>query len=126
AYFLASSRTKARPFWLTKSTMERRRSSFKTEVRLSAMVPAYVPSHPGQRAQQRHSVQIRSYSINSEEGTRKTNGQLLACGPPFAHPDLRSVHHHRLHQVAGPVDVEAVQYGNVISKELQRHNFHEG
>src|SRR5271165_7202303 len=37
-YFLASSRTRARPFWLTKSMMERRRSSFSTEVRLLAMV----------------------------------------------------------------------------------------
>jgi len=38
AYFFASSRTSARPFWFTKSMMERRRSSFNTDVRLLAMV----------------------------------------------------------------------------------------
>src|SRR5271169_643110 len=37
-YFRASSRTRARPFWLTKSTMARRRSSFSTAVRLFGMV----------------------------------------------------------------------------------------
>ena len=45
AYFLASSRTRARPFWFTKSTMARRRSSFSTEVRLTGMIAAFAYDH---------------------------------------------------------------------------------
>src|SRR6516165_1030234 len=37
-YLRAKSRTRARPFWFTKSTRARRRSSFSTELRLFAMV----------------------------------------------------------------------------------------
>src|ERR1035438_1604550 len=44
-YFLASSRTRARPFWFTKSTIARRRSSFITEVRLTGIARLIAYDH---------------------------------------------------------------------------------
>src|SRR5271165_465020 len=113
-YFRASSRTRARPFWFTKSTMARRRSSFITELRLTGMVVTC--------------VRIRSYSINSEVGNKKRLrvSRYKKQRQPSISRIGKLVDHHRFHQIAGTVDVEAVQKRNVVGKELQRHDFHDG
>src|SRR6516225_7273658 len=102
-YLRARSLTKARPFWLTKSTMARRRSSFRTEVRLFAMV-AY--DH------------IRTDSLIKEK-----NG-WVAEEMEWKPPDQRKAeltHDDGLDQIARAVDVEALPNRNVVRKQLQRH-----
>src|SRR5206468_8439073 len=96
-YFLASSRTRARPFWLTKSTIERLRSSFNTDVRLLAMV-AY--------------EHIR---------TKKREQPPISAGGQ----QKRLVHRDRLHQIARTVDIQALAHRDVIRQELQRHDLHD-
>src|SRR5271166_1549551 len=105
-YFRANSRTSARPFWLTKSTIARRRSSFSTEVRLFGMV-AY--DH------------IRA---KKQEQPRNCRSEKQKAAADFA--DKTLVHHYRFDEVAGAVDVDAVAHSDVVGQELQRHHFHDG
>src|ERR1035438_8831607 len=98
-YFLASSRTRARPFWFTKSTMARRRSSFITEVRLTGMVPTC--------------VRIRSYSINSEEETEKGFKFPVSS---FKRLTGSLVDRYGFHQITGVIHIEAVQKRDEIGR----------